>query len=49
MAVKDRIQLPEQSAEVRKHNFDEVTTGYTLELAQEEAKRCLQCKVPTCI
>ena len=49
MAVKDRIQLPEQSAEVRKHNFDEVTIGYTLELAQEEAKRCLQCKVPTCI
>ncbi|HOH54228.1 MAG TPA: NAD(P)-binding protein, partial [Fervidobacterium sp.] len=49
MAVKDRIPLPEQSPELRRKNFDEVAIGYTLELAQEEAKRCLQCKVPTCI
>ncbi|HCL98766.1 MAG TPA: dihydropyrimidine dehydrogenase, partial [Fervidobacterium sp.] len=49
MAVKDRIQLPEQSPVLRRQNFDEVTIGYTLELAQEEGKRCLQCKVPTCI
>ncbi len=49
MAVKDRIEVLEQPAEQRKNNFDEVALGYNYDMAKEEAKRCLQCKVPTCI
>ena len=49
MAVRDRIPIPELEPDVRKHSFSEVSRGYTLEMAQEEAKRCLQCKIPTCI
>lgn len=49
MAVKDRVHVPEQPAEIRKTNFLEVSLGYTPELAQQEASRCLQCKIPTCI
>lgn len=30
-------------ADVRKNNFDEVSLGLTVEQAQEEAKRCLEC------
>lgn len=49
MAVRDRIPVPELEPDIRKHSFSEVSLGYTLEIAQEEAKRCLQCKIPTCI
>jgi len=49
VAVRDRIPIPELEPDVRKHTFSEVSRGYTLEMAQEEAKRCLQCKIPTCI
>ncbi|MEJ5256632.1 MAG: NADPH-dependent glutamate synthase [Fervidobacterium sp.] len=49
MAVKDRIEVRELEPEERHHTFSEVSLGYTYEMAQEEAKRCLQCKVPTCI
>jgi glutamate synthase (NADPH/NADH) small chain len=49
VAVRDRIPVPELEPDVRKHSFSEVSRGYTLEMAQEEAKRCLQCKIPTCI
>lgn len=41
--------MPEQKAEVRKRNFDEVPFGYSRELAMKEAERCLQCKKPTCM
>ena len=44
-----RQPMPEQKPEVRRHNFEEVPTGYTVELAQEEASRCLQCKKPSCV
>ncbi|HEY5997858.1 MAG TPA: NADPH-dependent glutamate synthase [bacterium] len=40
--------MPEQNAKVRAKNFQQVTTGYTEEMAQLEAQRCLQCKKPTC-
>ena len=36
--------MPVQPPEERIRNFDEVATGYTLEMAAEEAARCLQCK-----
>jgi len=44
-----RVPMPEQAADTRKHNFDEVPTGYTIQMAQEEAHRCLQCKKPSCV
>ena len=44
-----RVAMPEQAPETRKRNFDEVPTGYTVQMAQEEAARCLQCKKPSCV
>ena len=44
-----RQEMPSQNPEVRSHNFREVNLGYTKELAQQEALRCLQCKDPACI
>jgi glutamate synthase (NADPH/NADH) small chain len=44
-----RVPMPEQAADKRRHNFDEVPTGYTTQMAQEEAARCLQCKKPSCV
>jgi len=43
-----RQPMPEQSAEDRAHNFDEVTYGYPEEVAMIEAARCLACKKPKC-
>ncbi len=44
-----RVPMPEQAPEVRRRNFLEVPTGYTVQMAQEEAARCLQCKKPGCM
>lgn len=44
-----RQKMPEQAAEVRRRNFEEVPLGFTTEMAQQEAERCLQCKNPTCM
>ena len=41
--------MPEQPAEVRRHNFLEVPLGYTEEMAKAEASRCIQCKIPKCM
>jgi glutamate synthase (NADPH/NADH) small chain len=55
MADKDkkekipRQKMPEQDPKVRAKNFNEVPYGYTPELAQLEASRCLQCKKPKCM
>ena len=49
---KERIQrvpMPEQDPEVRKRNFKEVPLGYSVEQAQMEASRCLQCRKPSCV
>ena len=42
-------EMPTQAPEVRAHNFSEVALGYTAEIAQEEAKRCLNCKNRPCV
>ncbi|MEX1377912.1 MAG: NADPH-dependent glutamate synthase [Eubacteriales bacterium] len=49
MTEKQRTKMPEQDPKVRATNFDEVALGYTLELAQREAERCIQCKNPRCV
>ena len=43
-----KCPMPSQSPEIRKRNFKEVATGYTYEMAIEEAKRCLNCKNKPC-
>lgn len=44
-----RVPVREQSPLIRATNFKEVTFGYTLEEAQREASRCLNCKNPLCM
>ncbi len=41
--------MPTQEPEVRAHNFSEVATGYTEEMAMDEAMRCLSCKNMPCV
>jgi len=45
----ERREMPKQSPEIRRYNFDEVALGYTSQLAIEEASRCLNCKKPKCM
>lgn len=47
--VKGRVPAREQDPNVRNKNFKEVCYGYTLEEAQKEAERCLNCKNPLCV
>lgn len=47
--IATKTPMREQDAKVRARNFQEVTLGYSLEEAVEEAKRCLQCKNAKCI
>ena len=49
MAIAQRNIIPEQSAEVRKNNFDEVSLGFDENTARAEAARCLHCKDPRCV
>lgn len=44
-----RTKMPEQKADVRNKNFDEVALGYTPEMATAEAARCLNCKNAQCV
>ncbi len=44
-----KTAIPEQAPTVRNKNFDEVTLGYTPEMAMSEAKRCLNCKTKPCV
>ena len=48
MSLK-KVPMPEQEPLVRARNFQEVTLGYTEEMAVEEAGRCLNCKNPKCV
>ncbi len=43
-----RHAMPQQKAEVRAHNFEEVATGFTADMALSEAARCLNCKNAKC-
>ena len=49
VVIPTRTAMPEQPPEVRAHNYEEVTLGYTPEQAKAEAMRCLQCVKPVCI
>ena len=45
----EKTPMPEQEANVRNANFKEVALDYTLEQAQNEAQRCLNCKHKPCV
>lgn len=45
----NRVEMPKQSPDKRKSNFQEVALGYNSELAKTEANRCIQCKKPKCV
>ncbi len=45
----NKVPIPEQDPKVRARNFEEVTLGYTAEMAIEEAQRCLNCKNMPCV
>jgi len=44
----NRVSMPRQDPETRARNFNEVALGYSLEQAQEEASRCIQCPKHAC-
>ena len=44
-----KLPMPEQDPKVRARNFEEVSYGYTEEMAVEEAQRCLHCKHMPCV
>jgi glutamate synthase (NADPH/NADH) small chain len=39
-----RVAVPELEAESRRRSFEEAVTGYGVEAAREEARRCLRCR-----
>jgi glutamate synthase (NADPH) small chain len=49
IAKAERVPMPEQDPAIRRRNFNEVPTGYTPAMAQNEAARCIQCKKPGCM
>ena len=52
MAVNKQMEktpMPEQPAVERAANFDEVALGYTVDMAMNEAARCLHCKNRPCV
>lgn len=48
MSLK-KVPMPEQDPQVRNRNFEEVATGYTEDMAVEEAQRCLHCNHKPCM
>jgi glutamate synthase (NADPH/NADH) small chain len=47
--AEHRVEMPKQDHRARASNFEEVALGYTREMAQREALRCLQCKKAPCV
>lgn len=47
--IPNKHPMPSQDPKVRAHNFSEVATGYTEEIALAEAQRCLNCKNKPCV
>lgn len=44
-----RNPMPEQPADIRNKNFEEVALGYDMDTAIDEAQRCLNCPKPRCV
>jgi len=46
--ARKKVEMPRQKPKVRIRNFNEVALGYSEDSAQDEARRCLQCKKAPC-
>lgn len=46
---KEKTPMPTREPALRARDFEEVATGYTADMAKEEAARCLSCKKPLCM
>ena len=44
-----KCPMPSLAPDYRNKVFEEVATGYTYEMAIEEARRCLHCKNKPCV
>ncbi|MBD3348586.1 MAG: NADPH-dependent glutamate synthase [Candidatus Eisenbacteria bacterium] len=47
--AQHRVPMPKQDHRARTNNFTEVALGYSRDMAQQEALRCLQCKKAPCV
>lgn len=47
--IPKKNEMPTQEPLVRAKNFDEVALGYSVEIALDEANRCLNCKNRPCV
>lgn len=45
----NKTPMPTREPNVRNSDFLEVATGYTVQMAMDEASRCLNCKNPLCV
>ncbi len=45
----DRVEMPRQDPKKRRKNFEEVALGYSIEQAEAEAIRCIQCPRRPCV
>jgi len=43
-----RQEMPQRDPHERAHNYEEVNLGFELDLAKQEALRCLECASPKC-
>ncbi len=49
IGLKTKAPMPGADPHARSHAFTEVALGYTGEMAQQEADRCIQCKNRPCV
>src|SRR5512142_1593034 len=49
IGLKTKTSMPCADPGERRHTFGEVALGYTLEMARQEADRCIQCKNKPCV
>ena len=49
IGLKTKTPMPCADPRERSHAFTEVALGYTAEMAQQEADRCIQCKNRPCV
>ena len=49
IGLRTRTPMPTAEASVRRRAFDEVTLGYSIEMAKQEAERCIDCRNRPCV
>src|SRR5512142_1173346 len=49
IGLKTKTSMPCADPGERRHTFNEVALGYSIEMAVQEAERCIQCKNKPCV